>query len=243
MILPSDVWFEVLLKVVPSDDLGLKYWLSCRTVSKSFCVHISKMDLSILMGWPDTIEPTWNIPRLLQKFNFSGIKLDQSVLRTWDLQGDWDLLPTRLTSLWVAPSPSQFQKISTILTQLTRLCLLIQPPAADSLYCQITRLTNLRSLSFLDSVPIPHPSCLLTLTRLEDLEFATRFVPLYQAPIIQHLTNLKTIKTKHPGFFESGQGTCKWPCKEYTGEWLDGKRHGKKHGQGTYTWHSMFPQS
>jgi hypothetical protein len=50
----------------------------------------------------------------------------------------------------------------------------------------------------------------------------------------EFLTNLISITTTNPSFWEKGIGCCSYYGKSYVGEWLNGKRHGK----GTCTYFS-----
>lgn len=258
---PSDLWQQIFKHMLGPNPThwnkktpqNIKYWLDCRTVSKTWCSSISKFDFS----------PCLFLVRHIGGMNLKGIMslLTFSTLRIDCQRDDFDVaVLTKITELRLyrdAVIPLDQGPSISCLTQLNKLGFDGQYIPQESLLC----LTNLKKL-VLDRAP--HITTLHTLTKLETLTFLEEKSPaLTQEVVLRDLPRIQELECMDPSFFRTGKGKCNCPDWYYSGEWKEGKRHGfgvcdrgifagrytgdwvedKEHGTGTWTWPRTKPYS
>jgi len=222
-----DLLVEIFSRVPPTvarspwDVLRMKkdprFWFECRTVSKSWCSAISKMDFSIFLTNPPAAH--LSLPRMLRLFKFSRIFLREKI--------DFSLL-TNLRELDFCMAP-----ISHELPKLTQLKSLTTSDAISNDI--LLKMTSIECLNLCSTHrPIKTISSLtnLTLLQVENPRF------LQQSDLL--VPNLKTVESNDPTFFKQGKGIWRYTTPKtstpnpnyygqlrYYGDWLDGKRHGQ----------------
>jgi hypothetical protein len=222
----TDLWQFIFSKLETRNQYRqteVSFWLESRTVSKSWYAALSKLDLSPLVG--KYIPHTYNLPRILQIFQFSYIKLDEEV-------EDYPSLLTALKRLTldVRQVPRHYPTGLSQLTQLTELHILgfheMNSPYGEIPFTLpkevLTPLTNLKCLKLDNTKGVTDIHTLTNLTRL-DLKYS----PGLTQANTDELTKLTDIRHWEPKtFFMKGKGTGIHSNTSYRGEWLNGKRHG-----------------
>lgn len=221
---PSELLQSILCHAIPPiQDLeqaeGIRLWLSLRTISRSWCASLSKMDFSLLNPSPYGFKTT----SLLEIFPYF------SHLRLGPRQEAVDLsLLTKVKNISLsAPHCIKWERESDIaqLTQLTGLSL------AGKNILQNPTLLLLTNLQFLDLASAKNIKEIHTLTNLESLVLRWGAGHLDQSTIEQSLTKLTSLTAHQPSFFKHGVGTS-FPdggdsaSRKYTGQWLKGQPHG-----------------
>lgn len=223
---PSEAWLQIYQFLYPDYWVSyqnpakeFKFWLGCRTVSKSWRSWIAKIDFPPIVG-AFQFAMTMNLPNVLSLFKVSRLIISQDVkiLAVSALTKVKDLLIYHKKAL-----PLNEWPLLTQLTQLESMTIyggLAREIPQKNLHC----FTNLKSLTLFNAGA--HIKSLQALTNLQKLILLEEH-GLTQAHIQQHLTKLTRLTSDDPSFFKSGKGHFQnegaW---DYDGEWKDGNRHG-----------------
>lgn len=194
------------------DKKNMKFWLGCRTVSKSWKSALSKM----------RFEETFSdylCMDILSFFHFSNLRIFRHVTSFQQLF-DLTLLTEAKHIDFVVENPLSPHEAHLVsqFTNLSGLRIGGESITQES----ILALTNLTRL---EMFMVPQITTLRTLTNLKTLALNSSFS--LDQHHLQELPNLIDFETNESEFFQSGRGKLRNGGYLYDGEWEDGRRHGK----------------